>query len=366
MTSPLRTPLCDLLGIEYPIMQAGMGLIARSDLCAAVSNAGGLGVIGASGLSGEEVREEIRRVRDKTDRPFAVDIILPTNVPVAADADATLPPVPPPPDWLMEMWHEHGLGDDVTPAMRVTGKLIREQVAVILEERVPIFVSGLGDPSWLVPDAHAQGMKVMALVGTPRAAQRVARGGADVVIAQGYDGGGHTGRVGTFSLIPQVVDAVAPTIVAAAGGIVDGRGIVAALALGAVGVWLGTRFAATDEARSHPAYKQRIAEVGPDDIIITKGYSGKTCRVIRNRFTEMWEKSGEEALPMPLQGARIGKKTHGAARELGITELGSMPAGQGAGLIRAVLPAGEVVRRLVAEAEEVLPRLAPSRPLAAR
>lgn len=366
MTSPLRTPLCDLLGIEYPIMQAGMGLIARSDLCAAVSNAGGLGVIGAAGLTAAEVREEIRRVRDKTDRPFAVDIILPMNMPAAADDDAVLQNVPPPPAWLVDMWRQYGLGEDRAPAVRVTGKLIREQVAVILEERVPVFVSGLGDPSWLVPDAHAQGMKVMALVGTPRAAQRVARGGVDVVIAQGYDGGGHTGYIGTLSLVPQVVDAVAPTPVAAAGGIVDGRGIVAALALGAVGVWLGTRFAATDEARSHPAYKQRITEVGPDEIVITKGYTGKTCRVIRNRFTEMWEKSGEQALPMPLQGARVGKKTHGAARELGITELGSMPAGQGAGLIRAVLPAGEVVRRLVAEAEEVLARLPINRPLAAR
>jgi NAD(P)H-dependent flavin oxidoreductase YrpB (nitropropane dioxygenase family) len=366
MASPLRTPLCDLLGIEYPIMQAGMGLIARADLCAAVSNAGGLGVIGGAGMSAAELRDEIRRVRDQTDRPFGVDLLLPMNMPREAEDDATLPPVPPPPDWLVELRRQYGIEEDSTPAIRVSGKLIREQVAVVLEERVPVFISGLGDPSWLVPDAHAQGMKVMGLVGTARAAQRVARGGADVVIAQGYDAGGHTGYIGTFSLIPQVVDAVSPTLVAAAGGIVDGRGIAAALALGAVGVWIGTRFAATEEARSHPAYKQRIAEVGPEDIVITKGYSGKTCRVIRNRFVELWEQSGEQPLPMPLQGARIGRRTHAAARERGITDVGSMPAGQGAGLIKAVLPAGEVVRRLVAEAEDALARLAALRPLSAR
>lgn len=352
----LRTELCDLLGIQYPVMQAGMGYVARAELAAAVSSAGGLGVIGGSGLSGEELRQEIRKVRELTDRPFGVDLILPMNVPRDSEEEEELPSVPPPPEWLVELRRQYGIEEEASHP-RVSGRLIREQVEVVLEERVPVFISGLGDPSWLVPDAHAQGMKVMALVGTVRAACRVARGGVDVVIAQGYDAGGHTGRIGTLSLLPQVVDAVAPRPVAAAGGIADGRGLVAALALGAVGVWLGTRFAATEEARSHRAYKDRLVEVGPEDVIITKGYTGKTCRVIRNRFTELWEQSSEEALPMPLQGMRIGRRTHGSARELGITEVGSMPAGQGVGLIRDVPSAGEVVRRIVAEAEEVLARL---------
>jgi enoyl-[acyl-carrier protein] reductase II len=176
-------------------------------------------------------------------------------------------------------------------------------------------------------------------------------------VAQGYDGGGHTGRIGTFSLIPQVVDAVKPTLVAAAGGVADGRGLVAALALGAAGVWVGTRFGATIEARSHVAYKEAIVGAADEDVVITRGYTGKTCRVIRNRFVEEWESSGLKALPMPLQGMWIGRSTHIAARELGLADLGSMPAGQGSGLISEIKPAGDVVREIMAEARSVFEQI---------
>ncbi|HEX2173484.1 MAG TPA: nitronate monooxygenase [Dehalococcoidia bacterium] len=355
MNEFLRTPLCDLFGIEYPIIQAGMGHIARADLCAAVSNAGGLGVIGASGMEADELREEIRRVRQLTDRPFGVDLILPANIPEGdREERVELPPVP---DWLERLRAEHGISEAPDPVMRVSGTLIRRQVQVILDEKVPVFASGLGNPAWLVPDAHAQGMKVIAVVGNVKNARRVAAGGADLVVAQGYDGGGHTGRIGTMSLVPQVVDAVRPTLVAAAGGIADGRGLVAALALGAAGVWVGTRFGATVEARSHVAYKDAIVGAADEDVIISKGYTGKTCRVIRNRFTEEWEKSGLTALPMPLQGMWIGRSTHIAARERGITALGSMPAGQGSGLISEIKPAGEVVQDIMAEAQAVFEQI---------
>lgn len=351
MNELLRTPLCDLLGVEFPIIQAGMGYIARADLCAAVSRAGGLGVIGASGMDADELRDEIRRVRAQTDKPFGVDLILPANIPQGdREERVDLPPVP---DWLVKLRQEYGLTDPPDPVMRVSGTLIRRQVQTILDEKVPVFASGLGNPAWLVPDAHAQGMKVLAVVGNVKNARRVAQGGADLVIAQGYDGGGHTGRIGTFSLIPQVVDAVKPIPVAAAGGIVDGRGLVAALALGAAGIWVGTRFAATVEARSHVAYKNAIVGAADEDVIISKGYTGKTCRVVRNRFTEEWERSGLTALPMPLQGMWIGRSTHIAARELGIADLGSMPAGQGSGLIDEIKPAGQVVQEIMEEARAV-------------
>ncbi|HEX2171609.1 MAG TPA: nitronate monooxygenase family protein, partial [Dehalococcoidia bacterium] len=171
--------------------------------------------------------------------------------------------------------------------------------------------------------------------------------------AQGYDAGGHTGRIGTLSLVPQVVDAVRPTPVLAAGGIVDGRGLVAALALGASGIWVGTRFAASLESRSHPAYKEAIVGAADEDVVITRAYTGKTARMIRNRFIEEWEKSGLAPLPMPLQGMWVGPNTSYSALERGATDLGLMAAGQGSGAIAEVKPAAEVVRDIVAEARAV-------------
>lgn len=347
----LRTPICDLLGIEYPIVQAGMGYIARADLCAAVSNAGGLGVIGAAGLDPDEIREEIRQVRALTAKPFGVDLLLPANVPEGDRAERV--ELPPTPDWLLRLRAEHGIEEAPDPVMRVSGSLVRAQVRVILDERVPVFASGLGNPAWLVEDAHAQGMKVIGLVGNVRNARRVARGGADLIVAQGYDAGGHTGRIGTLSLVPQVVDAVRPLPVLAAGGIVDGRGLVAALALGAAGIWVGTRFAATIEAHGHPAYKAAIAGAADEDAVITRAYTGKTARMIRNRFIEEWERSGLTPLPMPLQGLWVGPTTAYSALERGATDLGLMAAGQGSGLIGEVKPAGDVVRDLIGEARAV-------------
>ncbi|MBI3966152.1 MAG: nitronate monooxygenase [Chloroflexi bacterium] len=359
MNDLLRTPLCDLLGITYPILQAGMGQVSRADLVAAVSNAGGLGVIGGSGMSATELREEIRKVRDQTERPFGVDIILPMNVQTSDEMrdESTLPPVPAAPDFVLDLRNEYGIKDDDKPVPRTTNKLIRERVGVVLEERVPVFVSGLGDPAWMVPDAHAQGMKVLSVVGSPRAAKKVARGGVDAVIAQGYDGGGHTGRIGTLSLVPQVVDTVAPVPVVAAGGIADGRAIVAALVLGAVGVWLGTRFLATEEAFVHRNYKERLVAAAPEESVITTVYTGKTVHALKNRLTELWEKSGEKPLPMPLQGMRIGARTVYSGREQGIVDVGSVLSGQAIGLIRDVVSAGEVVRRLVAETQDILGQL---------
>lgn len=347
----LRTPICDLLGIDYPIVQAGMGHIARAGLCAAVSSAGGLGVIGAVGMDPDEIRDEIRKVRSLTDKPFGVDLLLPANIPEGDRTERVA--LPPTPDWLLRLRAEHGIEEAPDPVMRVSGSLVRAQVRVILDEKVPVFASGLGNPAWLVEDAHAQGMKVIGLVGNVKNARRVAAGGADLVVAQGYDAGGHTGRIGTLSLVPQVVDAVRPTPVLAAGGIVDGRGLVAALALGAGGVWVGTRFAASLESHGHPAYKEAIVGAADEDAVITRAYTGKTARMIRNRFIEEWEKSGLAPLPMPLQGMWVGPKTGYSALEQGATDLGLMAAGQGSGLIGEVKPAGAIVRDLVAEAQAV-------------
>jgi len=222
----LHTPLCDLLGIRYPICQAGMGWVARSSLAAAVSTAGGLGVIAAAHGTPEHLRDEIRRVRDLTDKPFGVDVLF-----------ATI----------------RAAGDEVE---QFTDQ-VKGWVDVTLEERAPVLVAGLGNPGPVTAQDHKLGMKVMALCGNVKQARDHARNGVDVVIAQGHEAGGHTGRIGGMVLIPAVVDAVSPTPVVAAGGIADGRGVAAALALGAVGVWMGTRFIATHEAYGHDTTRRR-------------------------------------------------------------------------------------------------------------
>ena len=232
MTTPLRTPICDLLGIEYPVVLAGMGGVSLSSLVAAVSNAGGLGVIGGATLDAEGLRAEIRRTRELTDKPFAVDL---------------LGPIP---------------------------DMIRPQMQVVFEEDVRIFVAGLAVPAAFIDEMHARGMKVVVMCGKVRHAQKSEAAGADVVAAQGTEAGGHTGEIGTLALVPQVVDAVKIPVLAA-GGIADGRGLVAALALGAQGAVIGTRFIASPEAQAASGYREAIVRAHEDDTVRTRCYTGK-------------------------------------------------------------------------------------------
>jgi enoyl-[acyl-carrier protein] reductase II len=248
-----------------------------------------------------------------------------------------------------------------------TGRLTREVqgfLEVIFEERVPVLASGLGDPAPVVPRAHELGMRVIALVGNTRNARRVAAGGVDVIVAQGYDGGGHTGRVGTLTLVPAVIDAVDVPVMAA-GGIGDGRGLAGVLGLGAVGAWMGTRFVASREAFGHEKYKQRIVDVDDEGTTRTRCFSGKPARMIRNRTTEAWEapelQARIQAFPHQFAVMRewLGADPYVTGRFEGAVETGALAAGQSAALIDAVLPAAEVVRNVVAEAERALDRLAP-------
>jgi enoyl-[acyl-carrier protein] reductase II len=217
----------------------------------------------------------------------------------------------------------------------------------------------------VVPTAHELGIKVMALVGNTRNAARVAASGVDIVVAQGYDGGGHTGRIGTLTLLPAVMDTVDVPVVAA-GGIGDGRGIAAALVMGAIGVWLGTRFVACKEAYAHDAYKQRIVEIDEEGTTRTRCFSGKPCRVIKNDTTQAWEAQEliEQIEPFPMQlgviARWLGADPYLAARREGKIEIGAMAAGQSSSLIHDVPSAAEVIRRLVDETGEALSRAAPS------
>jgi enoyl-[acyl-carrier protein] reductase II len=326
----LDTELCRMLGIRYPICQAGMGFVAPGRLAGAVSAAGGLGVLGAGSMSARQLREEIRVVRDLTDRPFGVDILF-----AQVKADPAAPDV-----------------------VRYTDS-VQRLVDVTLEERAPVLVAGLGSPAGAIADAHAHGMVVMALAGNVRQATRMAADGVDVIIAQGHEAGGHTGRVGTMALVPQVVDAVDVPVLAA-GGIADGRGLVAALALGACGVWMGTRFIATVEALAHDNYKDRIVAIDEEGTVVSRCHSGKPCRLIHNDFVRSWEGREHEIKPFPLQTIEVGAEAARKARYDGLIEEGGAPAGQSAGLVRSIEPAGAVVERVMAEADAILAgRLAP-------
>ncbi len=326
-TGTLRTPICERLGIDYPVFQAGMGWVARAELAAAVSEAGGLGVIGAgSTLTKDGLRAEIDGVRERTDKPFGVDILFAT---VRAEGA------------VVAQYTES----------------VQGMIEVVLEEKVPVLVSGLGSPKAVVPAAHERGIFVMSVVGAVRHAQKAVKDGVDAVIATGCDGGGHVGRIGTAALIPAVVDAVDVPVLAG-GGLTDGRGLAAAMAFGAQGVWLGTRFIATDESFSHRNYKEKIVATDTAGTVITRAHSGKTCRLIRNGYTASWEGREDEILPFPLQGRKFGHPASELGRHKGDVENGVLPAGQSAGLIHEVKPAGDVVRDIVTEAKDALERIA--------
>jgi enoyl-[acyl-carrier protein] reductase II len=312
-----RTDLCDLFGIEHPIVLAGMGGVSMSDLVAAVSNAGGLGVIGAAMLGADDLRREIHRTRELTDKPFAVDLLAPDP------------------------------------------ERIRGHMEVIFDEKIEIFVAGLAVPDTFIAEMHEKRMKVVVMCGKVRHALKAVAAGADVVAAQGTEAGGHTGEVGTMALVPQVVDRVDVPVLAA-GGIADGRGIAAALALGARGAILGTRFIATHEAAAAPAYRRALVEAGEDSTVRTRCYTGKPARTIRNPYNAEWESRAGEIQPFPMQvmeSYRQGVMDYtGGSGDID-PDRSFMPAGQALGLIDAVKPAAEIMAELVAETRAALDRL---------
>jgi enoyl-[acyl-carrier protein] reductase II len=325
----LRTPLCETLGIEVPIFLAGMGGVAYADVCAAVSDAGGFGTLGMAAESASSIRTEMRRVRELTDKPFGVDLL------------AALP------DSMMRA------------------------IDVIIEEGASAFIAGLGVPGPVIAKCHDAGLLVMSMCGKVSHAVAAEEAGCDAVVAQGTEAGGHTGQIAGMALIPQIVDAVHIPVLAA-GAIVDGRGLAAALAFGAQGVWMGTRFIASHEARAAEVYKKRITEIREEDTIVTRAYSGKPMRVIRNRYVDELEAHPERILKFPQQfsiSARAGVFTAMAGPEADPNpdpERACMPAGQGAGAIRDIRSCREIVDSVMAEAEETIGRLSHLEGLAGR
>jgi nitronate monooxygenase len=313
----LHTRICTLFGIEHPIISAPMAGASGAELAAAVSEAGGLGMIGASLQPPEWLKEQIEIVRRRTSKPFGVGFI-------TSSGDT---------ETLME---------------------------VALEFRVPVISHAFADPTRYIADARGEGLKTVVQVQTVQLAREAAAAGADAITAQGMEAGGHTGYTsGTLPLVPAIVDAVGDIPVIAAGGIADGRGLAAALMLGAEGVWMGTRFVASHEAMSSELSKRTIAERGTDDFMLTRVFDIITNapfpehigeRVLRNEFLETWHGREDEVEEQKteLKTALEQAAQHGDLRSARIL------AGNSAGLIHAIEPAGEIVHRLVAEASEIL------------
>lgn len=373
----LRTKLCDMLGIEYPILSAGMGptLIgertgAPVELVVAVSEAGGLGVLGGSGFTVDELRDAIREIRKLTDKPFGVDLLLPKNLdlggglgqrgPEQVPLSVVLKSIPKPhQEWIAKVMEELGLPKtEIMVRMNTTTMRPQEAVQVCLDEKVPLFCAGLGNPGFMVKEAHARGMKVLGITGNAKNARRMAQSGVDLLVAQGHEGGGHTGRIGTMALLPQAIDAAYPVPVLAAGGIGDGRGVAAALAMGCVGVWVGTRFLATEEGGALPVNKQRILDSTDEDTRVSRAYTGKTLRASYNKFHDLWDQSGLEPLPFPTQ-VLISSALLAAFIEANKTEYVGGLAGQISGLIKEIKPARVVLEEMVEEAVEILTRRLP-------
>jgi nitronate monooxygenase len=363
----LSTRLCDLLDIKYPIILAGMAGCAGAELAAAVSEAGGLGVIGAMQMTPDELDAEIRNVKRLTSKPFGVDSIAPLGA-IPSETVAELRNLVP--DEAVEYTAnlakrlgipvpegaQFGRQGDLGWASGLTSK----QIEVVYEHKVPVFAAGLGSPAFMVPEAHARGMKVIGVVGNVRQARREAEAGVDIIVAQGHEAGGHTGYIATMPLVPQVVDAVAPTPVVAAGGIGDGRGLVAALALGACGVWLGTAFICTYESAFVQMGKQQVLQATEKDTRVTRVLTGKTARLINSKLIETWEAEQGPILPFPVQLLVTGDLIL-AMLESGMTEYVFTPAGQICGLVKEIKSAKQIVEEMVDEAIRILQEEFPAR-----
>ena len=370
----LHTEFCDMFGVEYPIVLSGMGFVSGPALAAAVSNAGGLGIIGTASFTPDELREMIRRAKDLTDKPFGVDAPIPAQLKdIPEDAtEETLRSMVTEEQWdfARRFGEEYGIpkinGKALLQAFSID--ITKEWFNIALEENIPVFVSAVGNPDWMIAPAHAQGMKIMSCIGLVKHARRLAAEGVDVIIAQGTEAGGHTGRIGTMPLVPQVVDAISPTPVLAAGGICNGRGLVASLGLGAVGVWIGTAFVATKEACVESIelgymsqwevdnWKQKLFNATEDDTLITKVLTGKTLRLLKNQFESNWIKKGGPILPTPTQNVYVSDLLEGV-RDAEMTDFTMPVGGQICGALKEEKPAAQFVEEIVEEAIHVMEKL---------
>ena len=306
----IHTDVCDRIGIEYPIFQGGMAWVSEHILAAAVSNAGGLGIISAMNAPGEYLRQEIRACRELTDKPFGVNVML-------------MSPHAP------------------------------EVAKVILEEKVPVVTTGAGLPGVYMKEWVPAGIKVVPVVPSVAIARRVARDGATAVIAEGCESGGHVGELTTMALTPQVADAVDVPVLAA-GGIADGRGVAAAFMLGAKGVQVGTRFLSALECQVHPNYKQKILAARDIDTVVTGKRLGHPVRCLKNQFSRAFGQMEYDSTVTNEQIEAFGAGSLRKAAVEGDVDNGSVMAGQIAALVKQEQPAAQIIREMFAQAEALL------------
>ncbi|ABO50591.1 2-nitropropane dioxygenase, NPD [Desulforamulus reducens MI-1] len=309
----IKTKLCDLLGIEYPILQGGMAWVSTAELAAAVSEAGGLGIIGSGHAPTEWLEEQIWLAKKLTNKPFGVNIML------------------------------------MSP-------FVEQNMQLIIDERVSLVTTGAGNPGKYVPALKEVGTKVIPVVPSVALAQRMAKAGVDALIAEGGESGGHIGELHTMPLVPQVVDAVDIPVIAA-GGFFDGRGLVAALALGAQGIQMGTRFMCATECTVHDNVKNILIKARDRETVVTGRSTGHPVRVIRNKLTRHFEERERQGASLEeLEKLGVGRLR--MAMVEGDIQQGSVMAGQICGMVKKIEPAEEIIQEIIGGAEQVLARLA--------
>ena len=308
--STKKTRITELLGIKYPIFQGGMAWIAESTLASAVSNAGGLGIIAGGSAPIDYLREQIRRCKSLTDKPFGVNIML-----MSPNAE--------------------------------------ELAQLVIEEGVPVVTTGAGNPGKFMAAWKEAGVKVIPVVPSVALAKRMERSGADAVIAEGTESGGHIGENTTMCLVPQVVDAVEIPVLAA-GGIADGRGIAASFMLGAEGVQVGTRFLAADECQVNPVYKELVVKAKDTDSVVTGRYTGHPCRNVKTKFSKMLANGEKDGSLTPEQFEEVTLGSLRKAVQDGNLDEGSFLCGAIAGMVKEVKPCKDIIEEMFGEAEALL------------
>lgn len=305
----MKSVICDMLGIKYPIFQGGMAWVSEANLAAAVSNAGGLGIIAAGNAPADYVKEQIQKARTLTDKPFGVNVMM------------------------------------LSP-------FAEEVMKVVCEEKVAVVTTGAGNPAKYIPDLKAAGTKVIPVIPSVALAKKMEKEGADAVIAEGTESGGHIGELTTMALVPQVVDAVNIPVLAA-GGIADSRGIIAALALGADGVQIGTRFLCSAECTVHENYKNAVLDAKDRDAVSSCRSTGHPVRSIKNKLTRSFEKLEKEGASVE-EIEKFGIGALKAAAVDGDSVNGSVMAGQISGMINDILPCEEIINKLLTGLDDVL------------
>jgi NAD(P)H-dependent flavin oxidoreductase YrpB (nitropropane dioxygenase family) len=353
---PLRTKFCDLMGIEFPII----AFTHCKDVVAAVVNAGGFAVLGEAMHTPDEIAADIKWIRSRVgDKPFGMDLVLPASAPGADTLEKLLAGIPeehrrfaqhikekynvPDPKGQQALHQWGGLNQEIA----------RKQLDVILDERAPVFVSGLGSPAFILKAAHERGMKIFGLIGKARQAKREIEAGVDAVVAQGYDAAGHTGPIGTFSIVPEVVALAGDVPVIAAGGVTTGRHLAASICLGAAGVWTGTLWLACRESDNDMIIKEKVVAASADDTVYSKSVSGFPMRVLKCPWTEEWAKpEAPRTLGSPYQMLLSSDYIQGA-NDHRRPDLMFEAVGQGVSFIDSMKPARQVVADMVEEALSV-------------